>query len=605
MPKLNLNTAESLRTQLTAQQQKSIAYLYSKASKDVAKQAKLLKGKQNISAVLQQKYLNKLQSQIDERMQQAQNELDEMVTGNMKSVASAVTAASFDFADKLGLQFSAELSHVPDSVVKNIVTGKVYEGKWSLSTAIWKENKKIHSDVRKVIAQGVVEQKSAYDIAKDIEKYINPDARKDWSWSKVYPGTNKKVDYSAQRLARTLVSHAYQQAFVQSTKNNPFVTAYRWHSAHSSRVCPICADRDGKLFAKNDLPMDHPNGMCTFEAEIPDSMEKIADRLADWVQGKNDPDLDAWMADLQGQGKLHTKGEEKDFSETQHKWLGSHGYSPNNMPTSFKDFMMSLSYDETNELLALSGVTWSHPHPYQEMEKWYNKNLAKVGVSVKKNSPVEKAVEKKVSKKQKANDLTPENMRKRFSGNSSLKMRKMLNAQFDKWLNEVTPDEKQGVVTYTGSAYTDMNRHLRGIEPTTSRYTLQAIKDCKAALNKAHTDEAIVVGRGSYGDSLAGMLGVRYPGDVQWFVDNKESLIGGLAQDKGFLSTTPYEGGGFSGEVIYRINVPKGAHGVYVDSISLHQGEKEFLLQAGSKFRVVDIQKKDSYAIEVFLDMLK
>lgn len=157
-----------------------------------AKQAKLLKGKQNISAVLQQKYLNKLQSQIDERMQQAQNELDEMITGNMKSVASAVTAASFDFADKLGLQVSAELSHVPDSVVKNIVTGKVYEGKWSLSNAIWKENKKIHSDVRKVIAQGVVEQKSAYDIAKDIEKYINPNAHKDWSWSKVYPGTNKK-----------------------------------------------------------------------------------------------------------------------------------------------------------------------------------------------------------------------------------------------------------------------------------------------------------------------------------------------------------------------------------------------------------------------------
>ena len=181
----------------------------------------------------------------------------------------------------------------------------------------------------------------------------------------------------------------------------------------------------------------------------------------------------------------------------------------------------------------------------------------------------------------------------------------MLNAQFDKWLNEVTPDEKQGVITYTGSAYTEMNRHLRGIRDTKSSRTLKAIEDCKAALDKAHTDEAIVVGRGSYGDSLAGMLGVRDPGDVQWFVDNKESLIGGLAQDKGFLSTTPYEGGGFSGEVIYRINVPKGAHGVYVDSISKHQGEKEFLLQAGSKFRVVDIQKSGSYEIEVFLDMLK
>lgn len=605
MPKLSLNTAESLRTQLTAQQQKSIAYLYSKASKDVAKQMKLLKGKQNISAVLQQKYLNKLQSQIDERMQQAQNELDGMITGNMKSVASAVTAASFDFADKLGLQFSAELSHVPDSVVKNIVTGKVYEGKWSLSTAIWKENKKIHSDVRKVIAQGVVEQKSAYDIAKDIEKYINPNAHKDWSWSKVYPGTNKKVDYSAQRLARTLVSHAYQQAFVQSTKNNPFVTAYRWHSAHSSRVCPICADRDGKLFAKNDLPMDHPNGMCTFEAEIPDSMEKIADRLADWVQGKSDPDLDAWMADLQGQGKLHTKEKEKGFNETQHKWLGSHGYTPDNMPTTFKDFMMSLSSEETNELLTLSGATWSHPHPYQEMEKWYNKNLLKAGISVKKDSPLEKKVDKTVIKKVKDKDITPEKMRERFRNNESQKFRESLDKQFNKWYKGLSEEEINAVISYTGSDYEDMNSFLRGIDSSASKYIQTTISNCKSALDKASLKEPIVVGRGSSVESLSGMLGTEYHSDATWYAENKDKFIDGLAKDNGFLSTTPYEGGGFDGEVIYRINVPKGAHGVYVDDISSNQGEQEFLLQAGSNFRVIDIQKTGEYSVEVFLDMLK
>lgn len=602
MPKLSLNTAESLRTQLTEKQQKSIAYLYSKVSKDVAKQAKLLKGKQNISAVLQQKYLNKLQSQIDERMQQAQNELDEMVTGNMKSVASAVTSASFDFADKLGLQLSAELSHVPDSVVKNIVTGKVYEGKWSLSTAIWKENKKIHSDVRKVIAQGVVEQKSAYDIAKDIEKYINPDARKDWSWSKVYPGTNKKVDYSAQRLARTLVSHAYQQAFVQSTKNNPFVTAYRWHSAHSSRVCPICADRDGKLFSKNDLPMDHPNGMCTFEAEIPESMEKIADRLADWVQGKNDSDLDAWMADLQGQGKLHEK---QGFNDVQNKWLSSHGYSPEKMPTTFKDFMSTLSFDETTEFLKLAGASWSHPHPYQMMEKWYNENLLKAGISIKKNSPVEKKINKGVEKKIKHKKLTPDSMRERFRNNDSLEAKRSLNEQFNKWYKGLSSSEIDGVVTYTGSAYYDMNNYLRGIDTSVSTHIKDAIDNCRAALAKAKLEESIVVGRGSNYKSIAGMLGTEDHSDVTWYAKNKDKFIDNSVKDNGFLSTTPYEGGGFSGEVVYRINVPKGAHGVYVDSISRHKGEQEFLLQAGSTFRVVDIQEKNEDTIEVFLDMLK
>lgn len=44
--------------------------------------------------------------------------------------------------------------------------------------------------------------------------------------------------------------------------------------------------------------MDHPMGMCTFVALIEDSMEDIANRLADWVEGKNDPALDSWAEDL-------------------------------------------------------------------------------------------------------------------------------------------------------------------------------------------------------------------------------------------------------------------------------------------------------------------
>lgn len=298
MPNLKLNNAEDLRVKLTNQQQKSIVQIYKKASQSAAQQAKKLKGRNNISSVLKQRYLKALQEQIDEQMKQAQAELEGMITDSMTQVSQQVSQATIDFLNEVGLSVEGAFSYVPDQIVKNIATGKIYEGKWSLSSALWGDRRKVHSDIQKVIAQGVAENKSTYEIAKDIERYVNPSARKDWAWSKVYPGTNKKVDYSAQRLARTLVSHAYQQSLVQTVRNNPFVTGIRWHAAHSARVCPICAERDGQVYSKDELPLDHPNGMCYFTAEIPDSMVDISNRLADWVQGKSDPDLDKFAKSM-------------------------------------------------------------------------------------------------------------------------------------------------------------------------------------------------------------------------------------------------------------------------------------------------------------------
>jgi SPP1 gp7 family putative phage head morphogenesis protein len=168
-----------------------------------------------------------------------------------------------------------------------------------LSRSIWNSTSKAKKDINTIIAEGIAQNKSTYDIAKDLEKYVNPSAKKDWAWSKVYPGTNKVVDYNAQRLARTMVSHAYQQAFVRVTKPNPFVTKYRWLASNSNRVCELCNSRDGVLFEKDDLPMDHPNGMCTFTAVIDQPMTDIADRIADWALGQPDSELDTFAQFLQ------------------------------------------------------------------------------------------------------------------------------------------------------------------------------------------------------------------------------------------------------------------------------------------------------------------
>lgn len=285
-----LKLAEDIRIQLTKKQQREIKKLYERVAKKISKEAEKLPDTN--SAALRRQYLKTLQGQVNEQIRRIGSALEGKLISNMSLVASAAVKDNLSFLQSLGMPtLKGAFSHVPDDVVRSIVTGQVYDGNWSLSKAIWITTDKTQKDINTIIAEGVAQNKSVYDIAKDLEKYVSPSAKKPWDWNKVYPGTAKKVDYNAQRLARTMVSHAYQQSFVQTTIKNPFVTKYKWEASNSSRLCELCASRDGVLFEKDELPLDHPNGMCTFTA-VTDSMVDIADRIADWVEGKSDPELD-------------------------------------------------------------------------------------------------------------------------------------------------------------------------------------------------------------------------------------------------------------------------------------------------------------------------
>lgn len=291
--KLNLNTAENIRVQITKQQEKDIEQLYKHIVRSINQEAKKLPD--TTSGVLRGMYLSKLKGQIYDQLDDIRKELEDTITSNMTSVAEAMVEDNLRFLRYVDMPIQGAFSHVPKDVVESIITGKVYQGDWSLSNSLWKHTQKAQRDINKIIAEGVAQNKSAYDIAKDLEKYVNPSAQKPWDWNKVYPGTARKIDYNAQRLARTMVSHAYQQSFVRTTQKNPFVTKYKWDSSNSSRVCKLCAARDGQFFDKNDLPMDHPNGMCTYIAVIEASMTDIADRIADWALGETkDPALDQY-----------------------------------------------------------------------------------------------------------------------------------------------------------------------------------------------------------------------------------------------------------------------------------------------------------------------
>lgn len=298
MAEWTLADATQIRANLTKEQEDEISMLYRKVYLQVRKQMLAIPKDGTTSQQIQRQYLDRLHKQLDEAYKSLGIGLEKQIEKEAKKAAQGVVNDSTEFFSKAGLTIEGAYSFVPKDIINALVTGQVYGGNWSLSGAVWADIDKKQSDISRVIAEGLAANKSAYDIAKDLETYVDPKAKKEWDWSKVYPGTSKKVDYNAQRLARTLISHAYQQSLERVCKNNPFVDGFIWQSAHSSRVCPICAERDGQFYKKGELPLDHPNGMCTFIASIQGSMNDVADRLANWVQGNSDPELDKWASDL-------------------------------------------------------------------------------------------------------------------------------------------------------------------------------------------------------------------------------------------------------------------------------------------------------------------
>lgn len=300
--KFSLKSAEQVRTSATMAQQKEIKKLYEQLYQEVTKKVANM-GNKNI----QKQNLILLQRDINSRIRQLSSDIQNGIVRNMRIVSNEVVTDTRTFLKQMGFKDSEihnAFSYVPDNIVTNIITGNVYQDGWTLSSAIWGHNKRVQDDLSKIISFGTAQGKSAVEIAKELERYVDPSARKQaktiqsWRYDKagnkikdsVYFG---KIDYNALRLARTMISHAYQQSFENVNRNDPFIIGYRWLTSNfHGRVCEICraraeTDQFGLgvgVFPKDQLPLDHPNGMCTFEAVIPDSMTDIARKIGQWYQ---------------------------------------------------------------------------------------------------------------------------------------------------------------------------------------------------------------------------------------------------------------------------------------------------------------------------------
>lgn len=288
-------TAHYEKIALTEQTSKRIQLIYKQSAQDIEKKLRNLPMRVPSDA-LKKLYFENLLKDINKSSESLNRLIESTIRNSGEQSGLLAIEAGNKAVKSLGLDIKGAYSYIPRQEVLNIASGKLYGEKWSLSQAIWKSGLRTKSDIQNVVAKGLAENKPIKDIADDLMKYVDPTARKPWDWSKVYPGTAQQVDYNAQRLARTMIQHAFQTSMVQSQQYNPFCQGIIWHSVGiHGRTCEECVERDGNVYPVKDLPLDHPNGLCYFEPAL-DSMNTVADRLADWVNGNDDPELDTYVS---------------------------------------------------------------------------------------------------------------------------------------------------------------------------------------------------------------------------------------------------------------------------------------------------------------------
>ncbi len=272
----NMKDAKKARDELTVRQERSIRKVYNEWAREARDEAKRLT--RTVGKIDEARAATELYYQLRTASKQITSEINKEVEKNISSMGSVVANVNKQWLHQLGFteeSINRKFNPSKDMAIRSILTGNLYDNKMPLSDRIWNSTESNLKDINTIVSKGILTNQSVNEIALQLEKYLNPSKNLGWKTQiiekdgvkRLYHIRNRKADWRAQRLARTMLQHSYQQTLVAMTKDNPFVTGYIWHAA-GNHACELCLDRDGQFYTAEDLPLDHPNGQCDFEVAI-------------------------------------------------------------------------------------------------------------------------------------------------------------------------------------------------------------------------------------------------------------------------------------------------------------------------------------------------
>lgn len=133
---------------------------------------------------LRYRFLEDSIKHLQQRYDVLGKELEEDVSSRVKKIIKQTTDAQLSFfsgiCTDLKPHFTDMFTKIHEDVLREVISGEMYKDKISLSKRLWKDIDKTKEDLEYILSKGVEKKKGTFEIAKDLEKYVNPKTKKDY-----------------------------------------------------------------------------------------------------------------------------------------------------------------------------------------------------------------------------------------------------------------------------------------------------------------------------------------------------------------------------------------------------------------------------------------
>lgn len=298
------NAIQKILQDTNMQQQNKIMQVYIKAFEDCFGDylKKLKRGKTPSKQYFMKcklAYINQLYDEIQRQSLICNTQVPANILEQYSSVITDITDITKDVATIKIIKNAVKITS--NKIVEQLVKGEIYKNGIGLDTRLWQSvnyaGNKIEDAIASCFARGIGSVESA-NIIKEFAKKGHHTWDRKKIREKLGPGYASKygaggIDYESLRLMRTTTTHMGQLAVINSDKVNPYSQGCIYRTGHAgSRTCQMCKDRDGKFFKLDEVPLDHPNGLCHLEPWLstdgkhPASLVDIVNDMNNYYEGK-------------------------------------------------------------------------------------------------------------------------------------------------------------------------------------------------------------------------------------------------------------------------------------------------------------------------------
>lgn len=294
-------------------------------------------------------YVNQLYKQLQEQSAICNEKVPKRILDKYAQISKSISNnAEFNkMVDK-------SVNVTSKEIVEQMIKGQVYKDGIGLDSRLWHSvnasGQKIEDAITSCLARGV----GSAEASKTIAQFAK-EGHHTWDKKKIREKlgsyyANKYgasgLDYEALRLMRTTTTHMAQLSAINSHKVNPYSNAVIYHIGHAgSRTCAMCKERNGKKFKLEEVPLDHPNGLCWLEpfmsvdGKNPASLADLMDDMNNYYDGKpNSGLMDKWLKE-NGETPVKSKPQQPKIPTLPK----GHLYTPKQREQKYKELETHLS----------------------------------------------------------------------------------------------------------------------------------------------------------------------------------------------------------------------------------------------------------------------